>query len=95
MEKYCFQVPNQANSSNIQRQNLYGMPSNNKTGHWSEKENAKYFAFLKKFKEKFSEKESRRQWKVFKTLSEFVKTRNANQCRSHHHKMQRNFETIE
>lgn len=71
------------------------MPSNNKTGHWSEKENAKYFAFLKKFKEKFSEKESRRQWKVFKTLSEFVKTRNANQCRSHHHKMQRNFETIE
>lgn len=26
----------------------------NKSGHWSEKENAKYYAFLEKFSEKFS-----------------------------------------
>ena len=28
-------------------------PVFNKTGHWTEKENAKYYAFLKKFRLKF------------------------------------------
>ena len=70
-------------------------PSKNvKTGHWSDKENTKYYAFLKQFPDKFSQKGLRREWKVFKALSEFVKTRNSNQCRSHHHKMQRDFQTI-
>ena len=45
--------------------------------------------------DKFSEKEKRREWKVFKNLAEFVKTRNPNQCRSHHHKMQKDFRTVE
>jgi hypothetical protein len=28
-------------------------------------------------------------------MSNFIKTRNPNQCRSHHHKMTKNFKTIE
>lgn len=28
-------------------------------------------------------------------MSQFIKTRDPNQCRSHHHKMNKNFETIE
>lgn len=66
----------------------------NKSGHWTEKENSKYYAFVRKFEDKFSEKESRRQWKVFKALATFVKSRNANQCRSHHHKMTKNHESV-
>ena len=31
-----------------------------KSGHWNDRENAKYFAFLDKFKDRFMEKESRR-----------------------------------
>ena len=50
---------------------------------------------MKRFKEQFEEKEMRRECKVFKTLSEFVKTRNPNQCRSHHHKMQKDFKTVD
>ena len=48
-----------------------------------------------KFREKFSEKESRRHWKVFKSLAEFIKTRDPNQCRSHHHKMKKNYGSLE
>lgn len=73
-------------------------PKNNsyyhKIGHWSEKENIKYYAFLKRFQGMFDEREMRREWKVFKALSEFMKTRNPNQCRSHHHKMQKDFPNI-
>ena len=57
-----------------------------KTGQWSEKENIRYYAFVKRFREKFEAKE-RREWKIFKTLAQFMRTRNASQCRSHHHKV--------
>ena len=70
-------------------------PNGNIIGHWTELENAKYCAFLSKFKEKFGEKSARRQWKVFKSLADFMNTRNANQCRSHHHKMKKNFASTE
>jgi len=53
-----------------------------------------YYAFLEKFEEKFNEKESRRQWKIFKAMSSFIQTRDPNQCRSHHHKMTKSFENI-
>jgi hypothetical protein len=63
-------------------------------GHWSEKEQAKYFAFLEMFEEKFSQRDSRRECKVFKSMSQFIKTRDPNQCRSHHHKMNKNSKSI-
>ena len=79
----------------IIKNNLVAPPTTySKTGHWSDKENIKYYAFLKKYRDKFEEKQSRRQWKVFKTLAQFIKTRNPNQCRSHHHKMRKGFPTI-
>ena len=65
-----------------------------KSGHWSEKEQAKYYAFLCKFEDQFNEKESRRQCKVFKAMAGFIRSRDANQCRSHHHKMTKSFDSI-
>jgi hypothetical protein len=32
---------------------------------------------------------SRRSFKIFKTMSDFIKTRDQNQCRSHHQKMEK------
>lgn len=88
--------PYPSNGMKFERdQSDHAYEEQSKTGHWNDRENAKYFAFLDKFKDRFLEKESRRQCKIFKALSQFIRTRNANQCRSHHHKMKKNFKTIE
>jgi hypothetical protein len=41
----------------------------NKIGHWSERENIKYYSFIKKYIKKFTKKQYRREYKVFKTMS--------------------------
>ncbi len=40
-------------------------------------------------------KEKRRQSKVFKAMSAFVRTRKSNQCRSHHQKMESYFQSTQ
>lgn len=40
----------------ITRDKTKNAPLYSKTGHWSDKENVKYYAFLSRFREKFEEK---------------------------------------
>lgn len=39
-------------------------------------------------------RQGRRQWRVFRAMSAFIRTRKPNQCRSHHAKMESYFEDI-
>ena len=63
-------------------------------GQWSEKENIRYYAFVKRFQDKFEGKE-RREWKIFKTLAQFMRTRSASQCRSHHHQVTKDYASLD
>lgn len=54
---------------------------------WTIQENARYRIFLEAHKALFSSEYSRRVGKAFKYLSQFVKTKSQNQCKSHHQKM--------
>jgi hypothetical protein len=56
---------------------------------WQQKENTLYGIFLDFFLKKFTynSQDTKCQWILFKSMSNFVKTRNANQCRIHHKKM--------
>lgn len=65
-----------------------------KTGHWNEEEKIKYLMFIEFHYDKMKIKENRRLWRIFKIMSEFIQTRNSNQCRSHHKKMETHFESI-
>lgn len=66
-------------------------------GHWSTEENKKYHWFLEIHYAHFVNRHMRRMDKIFKTMEIFVGTRQAEQCRSHHQKMEKkyfNFATI-
>jgi hypothetical protein len=44
---------------------------------------------LKTYRDNFIQKELRRTDKIFKEMAKFIKTRAADQCRSHHQKMEK------
>lgn len=56
-------------------------------GHWTNFEKQLYYVFLKTYRDNFIQKELRRTDKIFKEMAKFIKTRAADQCRSHHQKM--------
>lgn len=57
------------------------------TFNWTQEENFKYAYFLKENLHLFKSEKKRRALKVFKLVSEAVKTRTYVQCKSHHQKM--------
>ncbi len=66
-------------------------------GHWSLEENKRYHWFLEIHYSHFVNRHMRRMDKIFKSMEMFVGTRQAEQCRSHHQKMEKkylNFTTI-
>ena len=64
------------------------------TGHWTFEESTRYFIFLTIYQENFGKKSLRRSEKIFKEMSRFIKTRTADQCRSHHQKMEKKCLTL-
>lgn len=60
-----------------------------RSGHWDEEENRKYFLFLTVHHNNFERKNLRRSEKIFKVMSRYLGTRTADQCRSHHQKMEK------
>jgi hypothetical protein len=68
-------------------------PSNHQVSspaHWSNSEKERYAVFVSYFRELMKEeREWKGNWDAFKGMSRFVKTRNPQQCRSHHLKLVR------
>lgn len=58
-------------------------------GHWSAQERKRYHWFLEIHHLHYLRKELRRTDKIFKSMAVFVGTRAADQCRSHHQKMEK------
>ena len=58
-------------------------------GHWKQEENKRYHWFLELHSSHFLNRHMRRMDKIFKTMEKFVGTREAEQCRSHHQKMEK------
>ena len=63
-------------------------------GHWNEKERLKYTIFLSFFKEIFENPLKKKNLRIYDMMSDMIITRNSNQCRSHHQKMEKFRETI-
>ncbi|CAD8180177.1 unnamed protein product [Paramecium pentaurelia] len=55
-------------------------------GHWTTKEHNLYLSFREKNKEIMLDSDLKKQNKIFKQMSNFIKTRQPSQCRSHHQK---------
>lgn len=64
-------------------------------GKWSGKEEVKYIQFLKDNLSIMEDKESRIKSKIFIKMSKKVRSRNSDQCRSHHQKLVEYYETAE
>lgn len=54
----------------------------------------KYIAFIQHNKSKMRSKEKRRSNKFFEEMANFINTRNALQCRSHHQKLEEKYRHI-
>ena len=63
-------------------------------GHWNYIEKKKYHWFLEMYHGHFENKHLRRMDKIFKSMADFIGTRAADQCRSHHQKMEKKFRTF-
>lgn len=59
-------------------------------GHWTNKEHRLYLQFIESHKEIMSDSDQKKMNKIFKQMSDFLKTRSASQCRSHHQKFNPN-----
>ena len=64
-------------------------------GLWTPVEQVTYINFLKERKEEMDISALRRSQKIFIMMSKVVKTRSADQCRSHHQKIIKYHNTIE
>jgi hypothetical protein len=56
-------------------------------GRWSLEEHKKYYDFIKTNRNLLLKNDRRRFNKVFMVMSNYVKTRTADQCRTHHQKL--------
>jgi hypothetical protein len=63
-------------------------------GHWTLEEKKKYHWFLEIYHVHFENKQMRRMDKIFKTMADFLGSRAADQCRSHHQKMEKKYKTF-
>lgn len=66
-----------------------------RSGHWSSEEKLKYYQFLCKHRVNFEKRELRRLDKIFKLMSQQLGSRAADQCRSHHQKMEKKYGSFE
>ena len=67
-----------------------------KKKHWKPQENSKYVQFLRENMSLFEKnREDKRLMKINILMSNYVKSKNSNQCRSHHQKMLAHYKTIE
>ena len=64
------------------------------TGHWNPMEKRRYHWFLEIYHSHFENKHMRRMDKIFKTMADFLGTRAADQCRSHHQKMEKKYKNF-
>ncbi len=62
-----------------------------KSGKWSMEEHMRYIAFIDFNKDRMRSKEKRRSNKFYQEMSDFVASRNALQCRSHHQKLEEKY----
>lgn len=67
-------------------------PAGQHFGHWTLEENKRYHWFLEIHSQHFLNKHLRRMDKIFKSMALFVATREAEQCRSHHQKMEKKYD---
>jgi hypothetical protein len=67
---------------------------NMQKGHWTGEENKRYHWFLEIHSRHFIFKHLRRTDKIFKNMAAFIATREAEQCRSHHQKMEKKYHTF-
>ncbi|CAD8184342.1 unnamed protein product [Paramecium pentaurelia] len=56
------------------------------TGHWSAQEHQVYLNFLQQHREVMESSELKKTNKIFKLMSDIIKSRSPSQCRSHHQK---------
>jgi hypothetical protein len=63
-------------------------------GHWSPEESKLYHWFLELHNKHFIYKYLRRTDKIFKSMANFIQTREAEQCRSHHQKMEKKYHSF-
>ncbi|CAD8092873.1 unnamed protein product [Paramecium sonneborni] len=56
------------------------------TGHWSAQEHQVYLNFLEQHREVMESSELKKTNKIFKLMSDIIKSRSPSQCRSHHQK---------
>lgn len=65
------------------------------SAHWNNCEKVSYSVFVSYFRELMkSENEVKGNWDIFKGMARFIKSRNPQQCRSHHLKVIREFKGI-
>ncbi|CAD8115582.1 unnamed protein product [Paramecium primaurelia] len=55
-------------------------------GHWTNQEHLLYLEFVKNHESILKSKYDKKSKKIFKLMSQYIPTRNATQCRSHHQK---------
>ncbi|CAD8102363.1 unnamed protein product [Paramecium primaurelia] len=55
-------------------------------GHWTKQEHLLYLEFVKSHESILKSKYDKKSKKIFKLMSQFIPTRTATQCRSHHQK---------
>ena len=65
-----------------------------KPGHWTLREKVRFSIFLEYFDKLFSLKENRKTLKIYRMMETFLKTKNADQCRSFHQKIKSRFHKI-
>lgn len=63
-------------------------------GHWNPMEKRRYHWFLEIYHSHFENKHMRRMDKIFKTMADFLGSRAADQCRSHHQKMEKKYKNF-
>ena len=64
-----------------------------KSGIWNINEMKAYLKFITRFESHFKGKATRKKKKIFQRMSNFIKSRTAEQCRSHHQKLEIKYET--
>ncbi|CAD8118661.1 unnamed protein product [Paramecium sonneborni] len=55
-------------------------------GHWTKQEHLTYLEFVRNHESILKSKYDKKSKKIFKLMSQFIPTRTATQCRSHHQK---------
>ena len=63
------------------------------TGVWTEEERNRYVLYVSNNLDVFQNSLQRRNRKIFEGMSKRIRTRNPNQCRSHHQKMMIKYQT--